>query len=282
MPDRQFLHDVSLICFDTRHPDQACGAIERCNESTAFASTDFFCPSGWTPPAAASTSSANVVLHPIAPIRGIEDYNRFRLRGLADYVRTSHALVMQWDGFLNKPGYWSQDFLKWDYIGAPWYSGKSPSTVGNGGFSLRSRRLLDALATMNHSYRVPEDVTICINLRPELESRFGIRFAPLEVAQNFACEYGPYRPAFGFHGMHNFAHVLNTDELGRWLDAAPPEILQSQPARKLVKALMKSGHTSASLDLIKRRSKISGWTRDQCMLFFRAWAWYAITRKQRL
>src|SRR6218665_313278 len=134
-PDRQPLHDVSLICVDTRHPDQAWWAIERCRASLAFATVDFFCPADWAPPR--SQADTGVVLHPIAAIRGIEGYNRFMLTGLADHVRTSHVLVMQWDGFVSEPDHWSAEFLQWDYVGAPWYHGGSAGSVGNGGFSLR-------------------------------------------------------------------------------------------------------------------------------------------------
>ena len=221
---------------------------------------------------------ADVSIMPIPALRSISDYNRFILRDMRQHVHTSHVLVVQWDGFIVEPNLWEPTFLDWDYIGAPWYHSNSAGTVGNGGFSLRSRKLLDALVTMRHSDQEPEDRAICVTLRPELETRFGIRFAPLDVAQRFACEYGPYRPAFGFHGMHNFAHVLTSNDLSAWLDTSPPDILKSKPARNLVKSLMQSGHTDASLDLISRRSQILGWTCDQCILFIRAAARHTISR----
>lgn len=268
MPDRQPLPDVSLICVDTRHPDQAWWAIERCRTSLAFATTDFFCPVDWAPPL--PPADADVFLHPIEPIRGIEGYNRFMLTGLADHVRTSHALVMQWDGFVSEPDRWSADFLQWDYIGAPWYHGGSTGTVGNGGFSLRSRRLLQALRAIDHpDSREPEDMTICVTLRPRLEAQHGIRFAPLDVAQRFACEYGSFRPAFGFHGMHNFAHVLAPDALAQWLDGCPPDILTSQHARKLVKSLMQNSSSSQAMHLLRLRIRQQGLTSDNLLLMIR-------------
>lgn len=269
MPDRSTLHDVSLICVDTRHPDQAWWAIARCRESLAFAATDFFCPRAWTPP----KPEAGVVLHPIAPIRSIEDYNRFMLTGLAEHVRTSHALVVQWDGFVTDPDRWSPDFLEWDYIGAPWYHGGSPGSVGNGGFSLRSRKLLQALLEIAPpDTREPEDMAICVTLRPLLESRHGIRFAPLEVAQRFACEYGPFRPAFGFHGMHNFAHVMPAATLDKWLNDCPPEILSTLHARKLIKSLMHNGRAAQAIGLLRRRIRQQGMTSDNLMLMTRSLA----------
>ena len=271
MPERQPLHDVSLICVDTRHPDQAWWAIERCRESLAFAATAFFCPANWSLPQ--RPVDASVCLHPIEPIAGIEGYNRFMLTGLAEHVHTSHALVMQWDGFVSEPDRWSPDFLQWDYIGAPWYHGGSAGSVGNGGFSLRSRKLLLALRDFEHiDTREPEDATICVTLRPVLESQHGIRFAPLDVAQHFACEYGPFRPSFGFHGMHNFAHVMSQDALEQWLNHCPADILTTKHARKLVKSLMQNGKASQAIDLVRRRARQQGMTPDNLNLLLRSLA----------
>lgn len=271
MPDRQPLRDVSLICVDTRHPDQAWWAIQQCQASLTFAATGFFCPSDWAPPPTADGGAQDAVLHPIEPIRSIEDYNRFMLTGLADHVQTSHALVVQWDGFVSEPSRWSADFLQWDYIGAPWYHRGSAGTVGNGGFSLRSRRLLLALRAINHpDAREPEDMAICVTLRPRLEAEFGIRFAPLDVARRFACEYGPFRAAFGFHGMHNFAHVMNRETLEQWLNNCPPDILNTQHARKLIKALMQNGKSSQAIGLLRRRIRQQGMTSDNLVLMIRS------------
>lgn len=271
MPDRQPLHDVSLICVDTRHPDQAWWAIQQCRASLAFAATHFFCPGDWRIPPSQADAAADIVLHPLPPLRGIEDYSRFMLAGLADHVHTSHALVMQWDGFVSDPARWSDDFLQWDYIGAPWYRGTSPSGMGNGGFSLRSRKLLHALREIAPlDTREPEDQAICVTLRPQLESVHGIRFAPIDVAQRFSCEYGPFRPAFGFHGMHNFAHVLSPATLDRWLDTCPADILTTQHARKLVKSLMQNGKSHQAIDLLRRRMRQQGLTPDNLMLMIRS------------
>jgi hypothetical protein len=48
---------------------------------------------------------------------------------------------------------------------------------GNGGFSLRSRRLLQALQDPRIALSVVEDETICRTFRPLLERDYGIRFA---------------------------------------------------------------------------------------------------------
>lgn len=263
------LPTVTLACVDTRHPEQAWWAIQRCLSLVDFSQALFFAPHGWSP----AQPDRRVSVLPIEALKSIRDYNRFMLHDLADHVQTDHVLVMQWDGFITSPTLWSPDFLDWDYIGAPWYHGGSAGTVGNGGFSLRSRKLLTAIKALNPDAAEPEDMVICVALRAQLESEFDIRFAPLDVAQRFACEYGPHRSAFGFHGMLNFAHALDATELRLWLDQAPLDLLSSQHARKLVKNLMQRGRSTEALDLLRRRATHLGWTKDQLLLAARACLW---------
>ena len=263
------LPTVTLACVDTRHPDQAWWAIQRCLSWVDVSQALFFAPHGWSPP----QPDRRLSVLPIEALKSIRDYNRFMLHDLVEHVQTDHALVMQWDGFITSPALWSPGFLDWDYIGAPWYHGGSPGTVGNGGFSLRSRKLLTALKALNPDTAEPEDMVICVALRARLESEFGIRFAPLDVAQRFAYEYGPHRAAFGFHGMLNFAHALDATELKQWLDQAPPDLLSSQHARKLLKNLMQNGRSTEALELLRRRAAHLGWTQDQLLLAARAYLW---------
>lgn len=261
------LPDVTLCCVDTRHPQQAQDAMRRCLHDIDFARALFFCSAEW----AAAQSPDDPIHHlPIAPLRCIEDYNRFMLLQLREHVTTSHVLVVQWDGFVSNPDLWDPSFLSWDYIGAPWYHGDSPGSVGNGGFSLRSAKLLDALASLAPTDQEPEDMAICVTLRPQLEQCFGIRIAPLDVAQRFACEYGPYRRSFGFHGLHNFAYVMRPEELRAWLESAPHDILRSVPARKLVKSLMRGDRATEALELLERRAQVSKPNLDHLNLVLRA------------
>ncbi|KMZ11835.1 hypothetical protein BHUM_03120 [Candidatus Burkholderia humilis] len=71
-------------------------------------------------------------------------------------------------------------FREYDYIGARWLNGKESADVGNGGFSPRSGRLLEALA--DNRFEVDanayEDALIGDAWRPVLESDYGIRSRP--------------------------------------------------------------------------------------------------------
>lgn len=268
-PARLELPQVTLCCVDTRSVPLAMMAVRRCMAVANFGQVLFLGPD---PEVSQVSIPAGMQWVSIPELRGIEDYNRIMLRELAPHVKTSHVLVVQWDGFIMDPALWREDFLRWDYIGAPWYHGGHPGMVGNGGFSLRSRKLLRALQEVPIDFRRPEDMEICVHQQPLLTERHGVRIAPLPVAQDFACEYGPYRPAFGFHGMHNFVHVFDQQTLTDWLASAPADIIVHQHTRKLIKSLMTNGRAAEAVRLLRLRSRTLGWSRDQCVLLLRAQA----------
>jgi hypothetical protein len=272
------LPDVTLCCVDTRSVPQALFALRQCMTHARFGRVLFLGPK---PEAHHGEPPADVNWHVIPPLHGIQDYNRIVLHDLRDLVQTSHVLIVQWDGFVTHPELWRPDFLSVDYIGPPWYHGGHPGMVGNGGFSLRSKRLLETLASLeNLDTAEPEDMVICVQRRSELEREHGIRFAPLALAQDFGCEYGDYRPSFGFHGMHNFAHVMDEPMLRTWLENVPADILAHKHTRKLVKELMRTGRAKEAAMLIRIRAKLTGWHLDLALLILRAWLYRMHTPKK--
>jgi Protein of unknown function (DUF5672) len=147
-------------------------------------------------------SSYDRIVH-IHHIASIEEYSEFMMKELDKYVQTSHVLVIQHDGFILNPHSWDDEFLQYDYIGAPWcYT--DGLNVGNGGFSLRSKKLLKILADDERIVKLhPEDYHIGRTYRRYLE-RKGIRFAPEPLASQFSIEgnikYGwKWNDQFGFH-----------------------------------------------------------------------------------
>jgi hypothetical protein len=133
-----------------------------------------------------------------------DDYNSVMFDKMGATAVQDFNFVVQTDGYPCNVAAWTNEFLKYDYIGAvwPWTTEK----VGNGGFSLRSRKLLESLAQLDTAkwQSVPEDNTICIHLRSQLESEFGVRFAPAELADQFSIELNTssswFGRSFGFHG----------------------------------------------------------------------------------
>ena len=148
----------------------------------------------------------------IAPLRSARHYSQFMLGQLADHVRTEHCLVIQWDGFVIDPRQWDERFLKCDYIGAPWPQFSDSHDVGNGGFSLRSRKLLEACRSPGFTPSHPEDVAIGRVNRAFLEREHGILFADIDAAARFAFERSaPPGRTFGFHGVFNMIPLLGAD-----------------------------------------------------------------------
>jgi hypothetical protein len=130
----------------------------------------------------------------IPPITSIEAYSEFMIKELIHFVETEFVLIIQYDGYVLNPNQWRNTNFDCDYIGAPAFWG-----IGNGGFSLRSRKLLQILSEENTILNThPEDVAICVKYRSLLEQK-GIRFASQEIAFNFAVEAAIWQDQFGFH-----------------------------------------------------------------------------------
>jgi hypothetical protein len=144
----------------------------------------------------------------IPEIKSIEEYSEFCIKEMCKFVNTSHALIFQYDGFILNPSAWHDEFLTYDYIGSPWHHMGFVS-VGGGGFSLRSRRLLDFISKNYEKIGGklhPEDLWICSTARHFLEKE-GIKFAPVEVANRFSIngdEHGVvWDGEFGWHGIRD-------------------------------------------------------------------------------
>ena len=148
----------------------------------------------------------------IPRITSSSDYSDFMLGKLVDHVLKNHCLVVQWDGFPTHPENWDPAFLQYDYIGAPWPQFTDGHDVGNGGFSLRSRRLMELCRLPQFLPSHPEDVAICRLNRPLLESA-GMRFADSATASRFSRERtGSWSETFGFHGVFNMVEALGQEQ----------------------------------------------------------------------
>ncbi len=156
----------------------------------------------------------------INKIRGKDEYNRFVLEELPKYVSEDYCLVIQYDGFVLDPSMWRDQFLNYDYVGAVWPNFPFYK-VGNGGFSLRSKKLLEYGAKFA-KYRTAgeaEDVFLARTIRPLIESVGGVRFAPESVAADFSFESpGQLKNTFGFHGVLNLPYAYR-DNVAEFFEA---------------------------------------------------------------
>lgn len=162
------------------------------------------------------------------------DYSRFILHELADHIATPHVLVIQWDGFIRTGGQWRDQFLACDYIGAVWPQFSDGNTVGNGGFSLRSRKLLEATRHIPAGSE-PEDVLICRTHRHVLEQEYDIRFADANTARLFSYERERSTgDEFGFHGAYNLLAELSASAVTRLIASLEPGALGARESVELM------------------------------------------------
>jgi ADP-heptose:LPS heptosyltransferase len=191
------LKTVTLVCIDTRDHSRAIMAIRKCLKQVKFARAVFLTDM--------DISIPDVEVIKIEPIKSKREYSEFCIKKLYKYFDTSHVLVVQWDGYILDAGAWDDEYLKYDYIGAPWIYDER--NVGNGGFSLRSRKLQYVLVDNFIDVLHPEDQSICILYRYYLEEKYGVKFAPFELAEKFAYEsLEPIQSTFGFHNFNGSAY----------------------------------------------------------------------------
>lgn len=151
-------------------------------------------------------------------ITGIDSWNYKMIFELTNYVQTEFAMVIHADGYVIRPDLWNPDWLKYDYIGAPWplpqddYSYKTPNgeliRVGNS-VSLRSKKILDlprqlGLEWKSYYGNTNEDGFLCVHNR-DILMEHGCTFAPLDVAKHFSREHeieeNKGLSTFAFHSL---------------------------------------------------------------------------------
>lgn len=177
------LHNVTLFCLDI-DSKRGARAIATCANEAVF---------------------GEIQMLSLPDITDLDKYSHFMLKDLANYVQTEYVLIVQHDGYIVNTEAWTDEFLKYDYIGAPWWY-EDGLNVGNGGFSLRSKRLIDACAEFDFDKYFPEDDVLCRRYRREFEA-MGFKWAPEHLAARFSWEgnakYPRYNGSFGFHGRSN-------------------------------------------------------------------------------
>jgi hypothetical protein len=187
------LPNVTLVAITTRDYGPSIHALKKSLQQIKPHSTIFFTDVQYDDPDFECV---------IIPKMDWLQYNKWVCQILWSYIDTTHVLLVQHDGFVLDASAWTDEFLQYDYIGAPW-NYKDGRNVGNGGFSMRSTNLMQYMAQDKFIQSVgvyaPEDEVICRLYRKYLESK-GVRFAPEELAHRFSFEMHPPRQnTFGFH-----------------------------------------------------------------------------------
>lgn len=173
------------------------------------------------------------VRHQFIAALGYFEYSLFMVYLLHHYIETDFALVVQDDGWVLNGNNWDDAYLNFDYVGAPTHFARIVSPAGaqyfrhfrwsqfyqqnaqrialdvamNGGFSLRSQKMLKTPQALVLDYKIPppslshpahsmqwdsdahvEDVQLSIHMRDRL-CEAGIQYADLELAKQFSIEH---------------------------------------------------------------------------------------------
>lgn len=168
---------------------------------------------------------------PIKKQINLYDYSDIIINHLWLYVDTEYALITQWDGMAVDKSQWTDEFLTCDFIGAPWDGDINGNKVGNGGFSLRSKKLIESLRDtkiqLGGVSGQNEDAVICGEFKSYLEEKYSIKYASYELAKKFAMEGQWHEQCLGFHGIWNSARFLNYPELEYIIEHMPRHIWQT-------------------------------------------------------
>jgi hypothetical protein len=150
-------------------------------------------------------------------------YSLFMMHGLYAYIETDYCLVVQDDGWVLNGKNFKPEYYDYDYIGAPshcafgngtlylnfqWTQATEPvSVVQNGGFSLRSKRFLEACnkhgivhLNSNEIHGWNEDAQLSAILKPVLQS-YGYKYCPEYVGYGFHEEWFDYNKLLGHHAQ---------------------------------------------------------------------------------
>lgn len=204
-PSRLTLPQLTLCAVSSVNVAATLCALKSCLAQIDVAACKLFTDSPISP------DHPDISVVPIAPITSSRAYSDILLSRIADHVDTSHCLIVQWDGHVVDASRWRPEFLDYDYIGASWPQFTDGHDVGNGGFSLRSHRLMEACRDPAFRFHHPEDVAIGRINRAWLEAR-GMRFAPRGLADQFSAERaGDVSNSFGYHGAWLMPRVIGVE-----------------------------------------------------------------------
>ena len=148
----------------------------------------------------------------IRNIESLDDYSKFIIEELPNYINTEFCMSIHYDGWILNADNWKDEFLDYDYIGGPWAKDShflppgEKFRVGNGGVSIRSKKLMDTIKKIAPDVGYHEDTLIAHTYRNHLEEA-GLTFAPLDLAKYFSYEVEctdldvTFDEVFAFHGI---------------------------------------------------------------------------------
>lgn len=226
------MKNLTIVAVDTSYKALTAKAIDqtlavtKAEKVLVLSDTDFYPGSDW------------VEIEPINQ----REYSRIVFKELTPFIETDHFMVIQYDGMPIDETYWDEDYLKFDYIGAPWPWGPIDRRNGNGGFSLRHRKIAELCADPKLEWdpegygdnNYMEDIHICNMYRDYLISQ-GVVFAPYQLAKKFSAEIpGGKYPTYGFHGTLCLPYYLSDEHMTFYIDNLLDSQFHSEVQTRLI------------------------------------------------
>ena len=203
------LNNVTIVCVDTYNVGESVLAIRKTLQEVTPDKCLFFTNSD------IQIDGVETII--INIVNSVDDYSKFIIKELYKYIETDFVLIIQWDGYVLNGRLFPLELYEYDYCGALWIE-RDGLNNGNGGFSWRSKKLLEAVAKdENIEILTPEDVSICRIYRRYLEGQYGLRWAHDWTAEQFSFELRePKNNTFGFHSFHHkpFKPVVIIQRMG--------------------------------------------------------------------
>jgi hypothetical protein len=219
------LKDITLISIsDSVYIEKTIKALNHCAKKCKFYDIKLLTNDE-------STQTTNINKNVIKNSLDEINYSKLCINDLTKYIDSKFCLLIQWDGFIINEKLFQDKFFEYDYIGAPWgFPSNCKNRVGNGGFSLRSKKFLDISSHIEYTpydfdtYTdllkvdrpiAPEDWFLCYHSYEKMLDK-GIKFAPIDIAYSFSVEHTSFMKnynrndietynSFGFHGHFNTA-----------------------------------------------------------------------------
>ena len=154
-------------------------------------------------------------------------YSVFVMHSLYAFIDTDYCLIVQDDSWVLNGKNFKHEYYDYDYIGAAthaalvgnelklqgsWVDDEDRIMVQNGGFSLRSKRFLEAPNKLGLTHTPAENIYLwnedvqLTAIRRKLLEMCGLKFASEEVSRGFALEYAVPKLYDGFDFSQLLGH----------------------------------------------------------------------------
>ena len=203
-----------------------------------------------------------------------KEHSRICLHEVGDKLDTNYVMFVQYDGFPVNKDAWTDEFLNYDFIGAPikqdtnsWEFNNENFVIGNGGFSLRTKKLMMLTKHMEQIFIEGndtgwlEDLLITKIHREELEE-LGIKFPSIELGHQFSRGERAGQPdTFGFHNNNLVPLYCGKDFTLKWLDSLDDWVFYKKDLYCIPYYLWQWGELEYLRSFMIRANKANhGWT----------------------